>query len=217
MQELFVPAAQRIAAEARSEPVRNAMAPHDFAHPPIASGSDTITGGRGFRDKFAQGFLKGVGGSSQFAGANMQVGLRRGTYNDNLSGVLAGSKTLLPSWRRSYAFAPGLGLDAIRTKIIWTPDARGDVGGPAVPNYGFISRTGRGGDFDPQAGPILPLDGTRGAGLGLQSTTRAPQVLSPGEQPSGLEELFKQSRSFADGAAKRRLAQQKKDAKASLG
>ena len=220
MDTLFQSAATRIAAEARTEAatVRNPMAPHDFAHPSITA-SDTFAGGRGYRDKFAQGFLTGTGSSSQFQATNMQVGDRRGFYNDNTSPLLAGvqASNLLPSWRRSYAFAPGLGLDAIRTKIIWTPDARGDVGGPAVPNYGYLARTGSGGDNDPQADPIVPNDGTFGAGLGVQAPQQGPKVLSTLESANGLESFMKEARAYADGETKRRLAQQRKDAKAALG
>jgi hypothetical protein len=108
-------------------------------------------------------------------------------------------------------------LDALRSKVIWTPDAAGDVGGAAVPNYGFINRTGRGGDFDPQAMPITPLDGGEGQpNRGLEANTAAPAVLS-GSGGTGLEEFLKEARTFAEGATKRRLAEQRKDAKRALG
>ena len=219
MDTLFRSAAARISEETREEQktVRNPLAPFDFAHPSIIENVASVTGGRGYKDKFAQGFLSGVGGSSQFQSVNQAIGLRRGFYNDNLDPLLRSTQTLEPSWERSYAFAPGLGLDALKSKIVWTPDASGDVGGPSVPNYGYINRTGRGGDNDPQAIPIMPLEGADGSqNRGLEANTAPPAVLS-GSGGTGLEEFMKEAHSFAEGATKRRLAAQRMDAKRALG
>ena len=65
--------------------------------------------------------------------------------------------------------------------------------------------------------PIMPLDGADGeANRGLEANTAAPAILS-GSGGTGLEEFIKEAHTYAEGATKRRLAAQRKDAKRALG
>lgn len=213
METLYQSAKTRLEKEEAEDnsTIRNPLAPFDWAHP-VMSGLQQETGGRGYKNKFTQGFLSGTGSTSQFQGVNQNVGIRRGFYNDNLEGVLRGSETLLPSWKRSYAFAPGLGFDALQSKVIWTPDSAGDSG-PAIPNYGALNRTGRGGDNDVQANPIMPVDaGEDGQNKAQVANTAAPAILS-GSGGTGLETFFKMAAANVESETKRRLAAQTTNAR----
>ena len=77
-----------------------------------------------FRNKFEQGWLGGVGGDSQFQHVIAQVGLQGPkSSNDDLEARF--NSTTSPDWNRSYAYAPGLGLDALMSRITWTSKSGG--------------------------------------------------------------------------------------------
>ena len=66
--------------------------------------------------------------------------------------------------------------------------------------------------------PIMPLDSADGEqNRGLEANTAAPAILSGSGGTTGLEEFIKEAHTYAEGATKRRLAAQRKDAKRALG
>lgn len=82
------------------------------------------------KNKFEQGFLGGVGSTSQFQGANsmlpvMPAQSNNDTYQRVMSVHGVAGEPILASWQRSYAFAPGRGIDAARSKITWTDSNAG--------------------------------------------------------------------------------------------
>ena len=130
------------------------------------------------KDKFSQGWLGGVGSTSQFQSVNSTIPVMPNRNNNDLearmvssSGVITGER-LLPSWERSYAFAPGRGVSALHSRITHTDANAGQdtltgVVAPLV-NAG-IDRTGD--------GPAPPLRTYQGLG----AMTQAPVVVTGGE------------------------------------
>ncbi len=94
-------------------------------------------------DKFAVGYLGGIGGDSQFAGVNRLLGVNVPASNEDTeyrmaaSRGLASGQRLLTMYERPNNFNPGLGMDTFRpadypeappgswTNITWTPANRG--------------------------------------------------------------------------------------------
>lgn len=92
--------------------------------------TNTTTQGR-TKNKFQQGFLGGVGSSSQFQGANQTIPVMPSRSNDDFEARMRSSngdatgEALRPSWTRTYAFAPGRGVEARVSNITHTDDNAG--------------------------------------------------------------------------------------------
>jgi len=126
----------------------------------------------------AEGFLGGVGSTSQFQSANTQLPILPYRTNDDLLQRIAQARgetvsgvPLLPSWERSYAWAPGIGVDAVASGITWT-----DTNAGLNPTTGLIAPLlAPGKDFTAED-PIAPAVEYKDQGLGAMLS--APFVLS---------------------------------------
>ena len=143
---------------------------------PANTWTSTQLAGR-YKSKWVEGFLGGTGSTSQFQSVNQALPVLPSRTNYDLTarvkqanGMNAARTPIKPSWRRDYAFAPGLGVDAARSKITWT-DA----------NAGINPQTGQaaplvvpGKDYT-ETGPAPPTVSYNGQGLGVMLT--APHVM----------------------------------------
>lgn len=85
-----------------------------------------------FKNKFENGFFSGSSDSQFHQAGGRTLPILPYNTNRDLEWRLAASKgdnvagvPLMPSWERSYAFAPGLGLDAKASRITHTPASAG--------------------------------------------------------------------------------------------
>ena len=152
-------------------------APGDLTHPPLAI--HQITGRAS--DKFAMGYLGGVGTSSQFQGTNALLPVappasnRDFEHRNRESRGLDTKEHLMTRYEMPYNFNPGIGTDTWRDgeNVTWTMGNRGilmdpttGIGGPL--SYPQKDRTTR---------DALPRLVTRGQGLDAMTT--APVVMLP--------------------------------------
>ena len=145
----------------------------------------TITGRA--KNKFDQGWLNGYGSTSQFQGCNQAIPIMPARSNYDLDDRIEssnGSRTgepLLPTWNRSYAFAPGRGVDAMQTRITYTTrnagleDTISGVVGPEV----------NAGQDRFSDGPMAPVRTYSGA---QNTSTQAPYVATGGEAAEATQE-----------------------------
>lgn len=138
----------------------------------------TITGR--VKNKFENGWLGGCGSTSQFQGVNQTVPIMPSRSNYDLDDRIESSngtrtgQPLLPSWQRSYAFAPGRGVDALRTSITHTMRGAGmedTISGVVAPQVNA-------GQDRFATGPIAPIRTYQGA---QNASTQAPYVATGGE------------------------------------
>lgn len=155
----------------------------------------TITGRT--KNKFENGWLGGCGSTSQFQGVNQTVPILPFRSNYDLDDRIEssnGSRTGTPlqaSWERSYAFAPGRGLDALQTRITHTLRGAGmddGITGVAAP---LINA----GQDRFETGPIAPLRTYQGA---QNVSTQAPYVATGGEAAEATQKGVYVARSKKD-------------------
>jgi hypothetical protein len=147
------------------------------------------------KNKFQNGFLAGVGSTSQFQGANQTLPIMPINSNNDLLQRVASSRglgagpALQPSWERSYAWAPGIGIDAYRSRITWTPEGAG----LANPVSGTTAPITNAGVDRFSSGPIAPLQTYQ---LG-DANTQAPVTVTGGEGVNWLAIIEKNGKSRA--------------------
>lgn len=130
------------------------------------------------KNKFEQGFLGGVGSDSQFQTVfNLPI-QPVNSNNDLLSRMMS---TTSASWDRSYAFAPGRGLDARATQITNTYDETVDTATGVIHPVIFpgIDRI--------NANPAPPLNAEA---QGINALQTVPRVLTGGERAENVGKLI---------------------------
>lgn len=145
-------------------------------------GSEALTSNNAIlgrtKNKFEQGFLGGIGSDSQF---QTVFNLPIQPFNSNNDLLSRFASTTAPSWDRSYAFAPGRGLDARATNITFTTDetmqtASGIVH-PVI--YPGLDQT--------TAGPAPPLNANI---QGINAIQTVPMNLMGGEREDNVGKLI---------------------------
>lgn len=152
--------------------------PGDLPTPPMVA--NRIITSRA-KDKFAMGWLGGIGGSSQFQGTSSLLPVRVPANNTDLDyyilqsrGRTMSGQRLLTRWERPLNFNPGLGVDTWREggNVTWNPRERGQFLSPMTGVSGPLVYEAR--DQQTQ-GPIAPTN-DRAQGIGMW----APTVLVEG-------------------------------------